>query len=619
VAALPQIAPGKLLFALDTPGAVPITPEEAYIKGWFVPGPDGPRDLCLLIGNERIPAFYGLPRRDVARHHANDPRFKYSGFVAHIPLGPMPASARLAACDENESPLVLVDHIAVPARTAEPSHQRSISLLRSPRISLLIPLRVWRRDYPYLLNRSLQSIRRQSYRNVQICLIGAAEDSFSAWQNFARAEDKIVAVEHLREAQGDFVIFLNPGDELQTGALEEFAAAFENDADLAYSDETEINYYGERTREIAKPDFDSEAFRSWNFMGRGIAVRRSVLPVNAPLDWAGLKSFTDQLGPARIRHIAQPLYCTRKSDEAEMQIPGAPRTQSTEAPDASEHGVRVEPGLFPGSWRLRQQLPADCAIAVILRPEDGLFQKAVLAPAADSFRVRFYTKLPQNCAEDVLIFVHGPLDTVNHWFIEELASQALRADCRAVTGISLDRNGRILHAGLRRKTDGGLSDAFAGMYFADKHLPSELSVVRSAEAISKLFFAVKRERLDPHEDAEVITRSDELKLLVTPYAVATFDMLSNEMSEQGPSPESTEEERVAQLASDRNYLRRELERTREALRRLEASRCEDLKERIAQLEAALRAQTEMQAELTNSLSWKITAPLRACMRLVRGR
>ncbi len=74
---------------------------------------------------------------------------------------------------------------------------------------------------------------------------------------------------------------------------------------------------------------------------------------------------------------------------------------------------------------------------------------------------------------------------------------------------------------------------------------------------------------------------------------------------------------LREIANERNRLRRELDASLEALARAEMSRSEGQQEQVHELTGAIEAERRVVVGLTESLSWKLTAPLRACLRLVR--
>jgi hypothetical protein len=609
------------LLALDTPEAVPITPDEAYIKGWFVPEDSEACSLSVLVENESVPVFTGLPRPDVAAHYRNDPAFLRSGFAAHLHRGTANSSATLIAQIAGEN-VVLAKDIQIPAAQAFEPHLRPVFHV-NPLISVVLDLTD---VHPYLAARALQSIVRQTYADWQLCLIGQSRPAFN-FLDWKKLEHENRLGDPAKPA-GDFVILLDHRDELDRFALEEIAAVASSRAqgkpDLIYADEAQICFYGDRGSAVRKPPFDPEALLSWNYFGRGVAHRRELFRGSDSDSWANLLAVVQTAERVNVHHIAKPLYLTRTGDPLTSPLPRASDPPKPEiVRPYIEEAACVEPGLFSGSFRIRRALASDSRVAVVLRPEDGAFQRAVLEPLIDTRRVHFYqTKLqasgpdeftPHEVTEEVVIFINGPLDTVNHLFVEELSRQALRADCAMATGISLDARGRILHAGFQVSETGDETDAYAGLNFADTDLPRELSVVRSVGAIAPLFFAVKRGHTPQ------LARTDDRRVVVTPFAVATFDIMSGEQMPETDPQISDAESKLKQIASERNYLRRELEIARERLTSLEASRCQDLKSRIDELEAALAAQQQVHQEMQNSASWKLTAPLRAGLRALRGR
>jgi hypothetical protein len=297
--------------------------------------------------------------------------------------------------------------------------------------------------------------------------------------------------------KGDFVISLDHRDELHPFALLEIVRAL-NDAgstDLVYADEDEMDFYGNRVRPLPKPDFDPEALQSWNFIGHMAAVRRSsLLQASAGSEtgsWDTLFRVLEIPGSPPPRHIPKPLYHFRRGNE--MLAP-LPREDDDISPKPildrlARTGVTatVEPGLFPRSFRLLYPRRPDWRTAVLIRPEDGAFQHAALAGSIDCRTTRISELDPGRTLgempEDLFVFINRPVETLNHIFFEELTAQAMRTDCGLVTGISLDRTGRVLHG------------AFADIQFSQHELLRDILVVRSVDAISGEFFALKRTQL----------------------------------------------------------------------------------------------------------------------------
>jgi hypothetical protein len=712
----------NILFTLDTPVAVPLNAQESYIKGWFA-NSGNPYRLWLQVGDRQIQAFTGFERPDVARVHGNRPEFKNSGFLVRFER-PQPGSTVALKAFTEAGEVVLADGITAPdfsgaanghfepgtdasyrnwLVTAEPSLYGSDADLQSrlssfgyqPLISILLALP---EAHPYFLTRSIESVIQQRYPHWQLCIACAASGAAHEHAMKVAREDSRIQVKVTEEdgtsedwrtilvvAEGDFVLPIDYQDELHPFALIEIVSALNTDGpfDLVYTDEDEIDLFGNRLRCFFKPDFDAEALLSWNFVGKGAAFRRAIL-LNSSSEWDALLRMLETPETLRVHHVPRPLYHSRQHESRFDDCPGVSSAAIRSHIARTGKRAHVEPGIFPGSFRVKYEKQANRQIAVFVRAEDGSFQHAAVAPNINPKTSRVYellghgadlldhnaqnvtmTKISRPIArslaempEDVFIFINRPLETVNHFFLEELADQAMRQDCGLVTGISLDRTSRILHSGFRRDGE-RIVDEFAGFRFSEGELLRKLSVVHSVDAISDEFFAVKRHQIEAlggfktifsTRMPEVVTgfihlaRSENTRILVTPYSIATFDLISMQegMNTQEPMPESItlkpqdaleaaqNERRLAaaqlrEIASERNHLHRKLILLEESIARLRTNeqieslqrQIQTLHNDISELKSALAAERRLREEILNSVSWKLTNPLRACMRFVK--
>jgi hypothetical protein len=644
-------------------------------------------DLQLVVDDKRIRAFTGFPRPDVARAQGNDPAFKNSGFLIRFNRPRLRTPVTLSAVTE-AGEIVLADSIAVPEFDKETNESygdwvetelpaRLQALIYQPSISILLAVPS---DHPYFITRCIESIRQQHYARWQVCLACNASELGSAYAylNKISNEDSRICFSDpgqtaLASAEGDFILRVNHQDELHPCALFEIVSALNSGEtfDIVYTDEEEIDLYGNRTSPVFKPDFDPEALLSWNFIGSCATIRRDVLlkaggykiEPSETDDWDVLLRVLEISGSRRVRHISKPLYHVRASNRVAASSAAIESYIRRRGEKAS-----VEPGVFPDSFRLKRKKQTDWRIAVFVRSEDGLFQHAVLAPNIDRRGTRIYELLGggadllaseetqevsrftarslSEMPEDIFVFINRPLDTLNHFFFEELATQAMRDDCGLVTGISLDRTGGILS-----------SDEFAGIPFSQGDRLREISIVRSVDSISDEFFAAKRSQLVtlagfgaivstrmPQVVRSLIdlARSQSLRILVTPYAVATFDLPCSQekgTNHEEPMPDdiypipqdelaaAQAERRLAarqlsEIASERNRLRRELILLEESIRHLKTNKpleakISELNQQNRELREALDAERRVMAEIQNSASWKLTGPLRAWKRLLR--
>jgi O-antigen biosynthesis protein len=398
----------------------------------------------------------------------------------------------------------------------------------------------------------------------------------------------------LEHSQGEFIAFLDHDDELHPFALLEVVRYLNlhESAQLIYSDEDKIDAVGVRSQPAFKPDFDLDMFLSFNYLGHLVALRRSVVTkiggfrseCDGAQDWDLLIRAVEEIGSSRVHHIPKPLYHWRMHEgSTALNLDAKPYVRRAWSKVLSDRIARTnteavtEPGLFYGSMRLRRSTSAEAGIAVVLRAEDGL-QLGTLLGSADRRQTRFYrlvgcvlhrlqleapiasladpveegsgicsrfsgpsedlasVRSITELSEEVFIFVNVPLEKVNHGFFDELAAQASRTDVGLVTGISVNLNGRVEHAGFIRNLDGEMIDAFAGLTFPQHAYMGQLNVIRQVEGISHGFFAVRREHLAvvggvaalsaahvPRLVSRLLTNARKLglKVIVTPYAVAT--------------------------------------------------------------------------------------------------
>ena len=471
--------------------------------------------------------------------------------------------------------------------------QRLSALSYCPLISIILP--TYNTD-PYFLARCIDSVLEQQYTNWELCAVDdcsgemrvvdylkkvALEDS-RIHLTVRASQGGISAASNtaLEGARGEFIVLLDHDDELHPSALLEVAKylnAHER-VDLIYSDEDKIDAYGQRSHPSFKPDFDMDMFLSFDYPGHLIALRRAVVSdlggfrsvCDGAQDWDLLVRAVELIGPSAVHHIQKPLYHWRMhSDSTALDLDAKPYARTAWVRVLSDHIERtnkratVEPGLFYGSMRVKWQRPKDVRIAAVLRTQDGALQATVLEPYLDRQHVTVYemtgcvvhpTRTRNTAAdssvsnlsirslsdmpEDVLVFINRPLETLNHFFFEELAAQAMREDCGVVTGISLDIDVRALHTGLIHDETGELMDPFAGANFPESAYMGQMNVVRAVEAISDEFFAVRRELLAsigglgslsagqmPRLASRLAknARDRGLRILVTPFAIATFD------------------------------------------------------------------------------------------------
>jgi len=83
----------------------------------------------------------------------------------------------------------------------------------------------------------------------------------------------------LGSASGEFVGFLEPGDELTTDAFHALVRHLDGDpaGDIVYSDEERIGAAGARSYPVLKPDWSPDLLLAYNYLGQLTLVRRQLL------------------------------------------------------------------------------------------------------------------------------------------------------------------------------------------------------------------------------------------------------------------------------------------------------------------------------------------------------
>lgn len=476
---------------------------------------------------------------------------------------------------------------------------RLSALLYHPLISVVLP--TYNTDL-YFLTRCIESVLEQKYALWELCVVDdcSTEPQVIEYLQRIAGRDPRVHITRrdkqggisaasnmaLQVAQGEFIVLLDHDDELHPFALLEIVKHTNSHdrVDLIYSDEDKIDGYGRRAHPAFKPDFDLDIFLSFNYLGHLIALRRSVALgiggfrtiCDGAQDWDLLVRAVEVIGPEAVHHIQKPLYHWRMHTESTAySLDAKPYAREAWATVLSGHIERtgkkagVEPGLFDGSMRIRWQRPQNVRLAVFLRAEDGALQQAALEPHLDRRWMTLYELIDcvihrtgrrekmagagsgggeaishssiyslSEMTEDVFVFINRPLETVNHFFFDELTAQATRPDCGLVTGISLDTERRIVHSGFVRGPSGNLVDPFAGTQLSESTYMGQLRVVRNVETITDEFFAVRREYLAAVGGLGLVSANQMLRLvgklaenaqkegmriLVTPFTIGTFD------------------------------------------------------------------------------------------------
>ena len=457
------------------------------------------------------------------------------------------------------------------------------ALPRAPVVSVILPTY---NTHLYHLHRCIESVTSQRYPHWELCISDDASSdtrvrqylekraageprirlSFSAVRGgISTASNRSIAA-----ASGDFIVLLDHDDELHPSAILEVVRCLNahQDADLIYSDEDKIDQIGLRSWPAFKPEFDQDLLCAFNYLGHLVAMRTTLVrhvggfrsDADGAQDWDLLLRVTSATEPDRIRHIPKPLYHWRMHEDSTAFSLDAKPYAIRAWKGVLERHLRsaargtVREGLFLGSMRVVRSLPEDTRVAILYRACDGPHQRRALnrsriPPQSSFFEVILSTVHRADSVDhgglmtvdelqsDVAVVLNCRIDSVNHEFLEELASQARREDCGVVGGTILRADGAVLTAGLICLSDGTFMNPYEGLALPEPGYMGQARVVRRVPSIGSQIFAFRTSRiLDVNGLASVsedslgnlcgdLIRSAHaagLHVLHTPYAIATL-------------------------------------------------------------------------------------------------
>ncbi|WP_323991644.1 glycosyltransferase [Nguyenibacter sp. L1] len=294
---------------------------------------------------ERIPASLPAPGRALARHGL---RFAY--WVAT----PRLTGARLAAmrrrldevlADRAVRRIAPLRHLARHPASCHPAQGGHYVLQAAPAGYVYVP-HDWPPDFaerlaalagisfsivapagwaaPEATARMIASVTAQWFPHWTLILAGPAETMPPTAHPqitilHVPAGHRIAAINAaIRRAEGDFVVLLDPDQELTPDCLYAFATRIAaGDAEFLYADEDRIDPDGGYTQPFFKPDWSPDTLLSLPYTGRVSCIRRSLLHRIGPLreehegaeHWDLALRVTEQT--RHIGHVSQILFHDR--------------------------------------------------------------------------------------------------------------------------------------------------------------------------------------------------------------------------------------------------------------------------------------------------------------------
>lgn len=212
-----------------------------------------------------------------------------------------------------------------------------------------------------------QQTRRQLARIGDAPTISVVEgDSVDVWNVAAR------------KARGDFVAFVETGDQLEPGIIEDLALALHADPtiDVTYTDSDLVAEDGRRFRPFFKPDWSPDQLLSHPYIGRLLVVRRSLFEAvgrfaieerGTAAEYDLSLKVTEQA--RRVFHLPIVGYHRRVPEptvdegDAILALDAALRRRSDPG--------GAEAGLCRGTYRIRRPVRGDPLVSVIVPFHNG--------------------------------------------------------------------------------------------------------------------------------------------------------------------------------------------------------------------------------------------------------
>lgn len=275
--------------------------------------------------------------------------------------------------------------------------QKHAAFAQKPLISIVIPL--YCTPLPYL-KELLESVRRQSYENWQLCLAdGSPDDKVKEFIEKHYGREKRIVYRKLEEnggisantneavalAAGEYLMLCDHDDTLEPDALYEIVKAInDTSADVLYTDEDKVSMDGRHYFDPNfKPDFNLFRLRENNYICHIFVVKKSLTDETGLLrsEFDGAQDFDFILRccekAQKIMHIPKVLYHWR----CHMDSTAADPSSKAYAYEAGRKAVRehyqrlgidakVEMTERPGWYRSHVKVQGNPLISVIIPNKD---------------------------------------------------------------------------------------------------------------------------------------------------------------------------------------------------------------------------------------------------------
>lgn len=288
--------------------------------------------------------------------------------------------------------------------------QKNTEFAYKPRFSIIVPLY---RTPEKFLREMINSVRRQTYRNWELCLAdgsGKTEEGAESLQEIVKEyqeKNKRIRYTALEEnlgiagntnaalamARGDYIVLLDHDDILTEDALYECALRINRElelgktADVLYSDEDKLTYKNKKEFYIDphfKPDFNPDLLRSMNYISHLFVVKKTLVDeiggfrqeFDGAQDYDFIFRCTEKA--EQICHIPRVLYHWRVSAQSTAEDPkkklyafeAGARAIKAHCERIGIGKVEVKENEVLGAYRVVYPVKGDPRVSVIIPNKD---------------------------------------------------------------------------------------------------------------------------------------------------------------------------------------------------------------------------------------------------------
>ena len=423
---------------------------------------------------------------------------------------------RTNATEQNEYGRWFARH-RVSAEEAAKLREQSRTFSYRPLISILTPTFNPNDEF---LTGAIESVIAQAYESWELILIddGSSDSRAHALlKNLGQRDARIqIGVqEHggissalntgLARARGDWIALLDHDDLLEPDALFRAIELMQNDreADVIYSDEDKI-VDGKLAAPLLKPDWSPEFFRTHDYLGHFVVMRRGLARAEFHSEFDGAQDYDLLLRISektdRIRHIPRVLYHWRRTAESTAhnirRKPGAleaGRRAIEEHLVRRQENARVTIDWETHLYRVRREIPSE-KISIIING----------AAARDAERIRAKTNFPnfeivanlKEATGEYVLFLDPDLEPLDENWLSAMGEQLSNPRIGAVGARIVSSDDAIESAGLILSPNGSVGSAFAGYPRNFRGANRQLQAVRNYSAVSASCLLTRREVLE---------------------------------------------------------------------------------------------------------------------------